>query len=110
MHDLVLARQELAESLDAKTLVAEANRAPLAWVQRLGYLLSLVEASELAAAASSRTRGTGGGSEPTAQDLRLERLERLLKLRADGILDDDEFRAEKSRILIGEQAIPPVPH
>ena len=41
---------ELAESVDAGALVAEAHRAPLSWVQRLGYLLSLVEASELATA------------------------------------------------------------
>ena len=41
---------ELAESVDAEALVVEAHRAPLSWVQRLGYLLSLVEASELAAA------------------------------------------------------------
>jgi len=41
---------ELAESLDAEALIAEARRVPLAWVQRLGYLLTLVEASELAAA------------------------------------------------------------
>ncbi len=41
---------ELAESLDTESLVAEANRAPCAWVQRLGYLLSLVEAPEAAAA------------------------------------------------------------
>jgi predicted transcriptional regulator of viral defense system len=41
---------ELAESLDAGALVAEAQRAPLSWTQRLGYLLSLVERAELAAA------------------------------------------------------------
>jgi predicted transcriptional regulator of viral defense system len=41
---------ELAESIEPEELAAEARRAPLAWVQRLGYLLSLVEASLLAAA------------------------------------------------------------
>ena len=41
---------ELAESVDAAALAAEAHRSPLSWTQRLGYLLSLVEASELAAA------------------------------------------------------------
>jgi len=41
---------ELAESIDAEAVVAEAHRAPLAWVQRLGYLLALVEASDLASA------------------------------------------------------------
>lgn len=40
---------ELAERLDAVGLAAEAERAPVAWVQRLGYLLELVGAARLAA-------------------------------------------------------------
>jgi predicted transcriptional regulator of viral defense system len=44
---------ELAETIDAKALLAEGHRAPLAWVQRLGYLLSLVAASHLATALES---------------------------------------------------------
>lgn len=40
---------ELAEAMDADALADEARRAPVAWVQRLGYLLALVEADELAA-------------------------------------------------------------
>lgn len=40
---------ELAESMSGEALAAEARRAPLAWVQRLGYLLSFVEANDLAA-------------------------------------------------------------
>lgn len=39
---------ELAESIDADALAAEARRAPTAWIQRLGYLLVLVEQDELA--------------------------------------------------------------
>jgi hypothetical protein len=39
---------ELAESIEADALEAEARRAPVAWVQRLGYLLALVEQDELA--------------------------------------------------------------
>lgn len=39
---------ELAESVDGEALVSEARRAPVAWVQRLGYLLSIVEADALA--------------------------------------------------------------
>lgn len=39
---------ELAESIDGDALAAEARRAPVAWVQRLGYLLVLVEQNELA--------------------------------------------------------------
>lgn len=40
---------ELAEVLDGRSLAAEARRAPVAWVQRLGYLLGLVDADTLAA-------------------------------------------------------------
>jgi predicted transcriptional regulator of viral defense system len=39
---------ELAESINADALEAEARRAPVAWVQRLGYLLVVVEHNELA--------------------------------------------------------------
>jgi predicted transcriptional regulator of viral defense system len=39
---------ELAESIDGDHLNAEARRVPTAWVQRLGYLLVLVEQHELA--------------------------------------------------------------
>jgi len=34
---------ELAETLDPEVLVDQARRVPMAWVQRLGYLLELVE-------------------------------------------------------------------
>ena len=44
-----------------------------------------------------RERDAGG------DDPQLERLERLEKLHADGVLDDDEFRAEKARILTGDE-------
>ena len=39
---------ELAEHIDADALAAEARRAPVAWVQRLGYLLALVDQPSLA--------------------------------------------------------------
>ena len=39
---------ELAESMDGDHLAHEARRAPTAWGQRLGYLLRLVEAEDLA--------------------------------------------------------------
>ena len=41
---------ELAESMEVRALEAEARRVPMAWVQRLGYLLSLVDAEEHATA------------------------------------------------------------
>jgi hypothetical protein len=42
--------------------------------------------------------GNGGGAPPPDDD-RLEQLERLGRLHDSGTLDDDEFRAEKHRIL-----------
>lgn len=39
---------ELAERLDARKLLAETERSPLPWAQRLGYLLELVGAGDLA--------------------------------------------------------------
>ena len=39
---------ELAESIDEDTLQSEARRAPTTWIQRLGYLLVLVERDDLA--------------------------------------------------------------
>ena len=43
---------DLAESLDGTKLADEARKMPLAWVQRLGYLLELVGAAEFADALS----------------------------------------------------------
>ncbi len=40
---------ELAEDMDAAKLLAETERSPLPWTQRLGYLLERVEAASLAA-------------------------------------------------------------
>ena len=39
---------ELSESLCGELLAEEARRAPLAWVQRLGYLLERVDQADLA--------------------------------------------------------------
>ena len=39
---------ELSESMSGDLLAAEARRAPTAWVQRLGYLLELVQETDLA--------------------------------------------------------------
>ena len=39
------------------------------------------------------------GLEAPQQDVRLERLERLAQLRAAGVIDDEELRAEKARVL-----------
>jgi hypothetical protein len=47
---------------------------------------------------STRTAASGGGGE-SVEDARLQQLERLAQLRQAGILDDDELKAEKARIL-----------
>jgi Short C-terminal domain len=46
-------------------------------------------------------RPANGGSGPPPPDDRLEQLERLGRLHDSGTVDDDEFRAEKQRILSG---------
>ena len=49
LNNVATVLAELADSIDGERLAAEGRRAPLAWIQRLGYLLSLVGAEELAA-------------------------------------------------------------
>lgn len=39
---------ELVDAIDAERLVSECGRSPIAWVQRLGYLLDLTEQRDLA--------------------------------------------------------------
>jgi len=63
----------------------------------------------LAGSVAGRTRGErGAGAQPdaafpagVAEDERLTQLEQLRDLRANGVLDEQEFRAEKARILGG---------
>lgn len=45
-----------------------------------------------------------GASRPDEQDARLERLERLAALREKGVLSEEEFAAEKARVLGSEPA------
>ena len=45
----------------------------------------------------------GLGHDAGGDDPQLERLERLEKLHTDGVLDDEEFRAAKARILAGDK-------
>jgi predicted transcriptional regulator of viral defense system len=47
---------DLAESIEPKQLVTEAHKAPLAWSQRLGFLLELVDAGEVASLLLSYVR------------------------------------------------------
>lgn len=53
---------------------------------------------------ASTLRPDAGGDAQTAppgSDTRVDQLERIGRLRETGVLDDDEFRAEKARILSG---------
>jgi hypothetical protein len=81
----------------------EANRADAAQRrrERIGGLTGKVSSGARAgSAAVARQAGKlQGGSEPGPDDARLDSLERLAELRAAGVLDDAEVRAEKARIL-----------
>ena len=56
-------------------------------------------------ASTLRQEGAGESqSAPPVPDTRVEQLERLARLRETGALDDDEFRAEKARILAATDA------
>jgi hypothetical protein len=76
----------------------------VAWSRRRGEQMrtSTSRATQSASGAISATRGAAEArfsSPTTAEDARLEQLERLARLRSQGLLDDDELRAEKERIL-----------
>lgn len=49
MSNVATVLAELAENMDAAKLLAETERSPLPWVQRLGYLLEHADAANLAA-------------------------------------------------------------
>ena len=49
LNNVATVLAELAESMKEELLVREARRNPLAWCQRLGYMLSLVGAGKMAA-------------------------------------------------------------
>lgn len=48
LNNVATVLAELAEGIDGAALAAEARRSPLSWVQRLGHLLVVVKADELA--------------------------------------------------------------
>ena len=65
----------------------------------------LAQAGSSARARAGAVTGRAAAQPPEAE--RLDRLERLVQLHADGILDDEELRAEKAKILNGEEPTPP---
>ena len=56
LNQVVTVLAELAEQIDAATLVSTAAAAPVAWAQRLGYLLERVGAAEKASALKAHVR------------------------------------------------------
>jgi hypothetical protein len=92
-----------ATRADAARRYRERWERTVAWSRRRGEHLraSTSRATQSASAALSSTREAAGGrgSSAAAEDARLEQLERLARLRREGVLDDDEVRAEKERIL-----------
>lgn len=58
-------------------------------------------AKRSAGAAASKVSGSGGDALPAADPstARIDQLERLGKLRESGVIDDDEFAAEKAKLL-----------
>ncbi|HEX5621417.1 MAG TPA: hypothetical protein VFX51_23530 [Solirubrobacteraceae bacterium] len=71
--------------------------------EALGATASRTAQSASSALSSRREGTTASQHQPPAspEDARLEQLERLAQLKAAGVLDDAEMRAEKARILQG---------
>jgi hypothetical protein len=93
-----LRRQTGREFPDADRRVAERNgRERLA--RATGSVRGWVGGRTEVRQASPASAAGGGGSGPPPEDERLEQLERLGRLHDAGTLDDDEFRAEKQRLL-----------
>jgi hypothetical protein len=88
------------EGLRRKTLreFPDADRESAARSRR-----ELFERARAGSGAVVRRESRFSAGEPAADEMRLERLERLGQLRAAGVLDEDELRAEKARVLAGEK-------
>jgi hypothetical protein len=86
----VLRRQAIVEFPDATMAVASER-----WRERLAGAGDWIRNRR-----GARAGGDAKTSAPgPADEVRLDRLERLARLREAGVLDDDELRAEKARIL-----------
>ena len=68
---------ELAEKLDGKELVRLAEHSPIAWVQRLGYLLDLVGAKEKTGELIKYITGKNPAPTPLAPSRSFEGINRL---------------------------------
>jgi hypothetical protein len=91
------------EALRRRTLreFPDADRAAAAQRRRERFAGISAGAAENARAGSSAVVRQTSRFSPAApqDDVRLERLERLAQLRAVGVIDDEELRAEKARVL-----------
>ena len=68
---------ELAEKLDGKELVRLAEHSPIAWAQRLGYLLDLVGAKEKTGELAKYITGKSPAPTPLAPSMSFEGINRL---------------------------------
>jgi predicted transcriptional regulator of viral defense system len=68
---------ELAEKLDGKELVRLAEHSPIAWAQRLGYLLDLVGAKEKTGELAKYITGEKPAPTPLAPSISFEGINRL---------------------------------
>jgi hypothetical protein len=91
-----LRRQTMREFPDASREEAAAR-----WRERVagasGFVAAKARGGSTAVVRQASRFAPGAG--PTNEDVRLAQLERLAQLRTDGVLDDEELRAEKARIL-----------
>jgi hypothetical protein len=104
----VLRRQLIREHPDATMAAANARRRErwghaVATIRSGGHAVGTAAVSTAGGAAAA-TRAAASRRFGGAGDDRIAELERLAALREAGVLDDDELRAEKARILAGGPA------
>jgi hypothetical protein len=68
---------ELVEKLDGKELVRLAEHSPIAWAQRLGYLLNLVGAKEKTGELAKYITGKSPAPTPLAPSMSFKGINRL---------------------------------
>lgn len=77
LDNVVSVLTELAEALDGKKLAAVARLSPVAWAQRLGYLLDLIQQDELANALVPHVRDHADAIAPLVRKKSTARAERI---------------------------------
>jgi hypothetical protein len=105
-------RRQVIREFPTATREGAANRRRERWERftaagrRSGATLKQTAArtAETASGALASSRIAVASRVTNDEDARIEQLERLAKLRAAGVLDDDELRSEKARILAHDTA------